>query len=319
VCRGDGDSAANSGGGTVLGREQWAGPLDEACDEQALYYGFGKTPDHAAALRCAYRHRAHPGPATDDGFLNGAGTLAMLYANGNGVPRSYALAIRFACELNDRGGQNTEQRIGRLEALRDDKPTANRTFDLCDEQMSGAMGAYCSGLDERKADVGRVRRVAAIAEQLPERARAMLPQLQAAEAAFERARVRGENTGGGGSGAAGFALVDQNLLREQFVINLERFGKDNLPRAAAADRERAQQQLDAAYGAVRALRVSDGDAGAALTTQDGYAATEAAWQALFAEWMRFVPVAFPELSRDAAATELLRLRIHQLKSVARYG
>jgi hypothetical protein len=134
--------------------------------------------------------------------------------------------------------------------------------------------------------VGRGRRVAAIAEQLPERARAMLPQLQAAEAAFEQARMRSENTGGGGSGSAGFALVDQNLLREQFVINLERLNKGNLPRATAADREHAQQQLDAAYGAVRALPVGDGDAihvGAALPTQKGYAATEAAWQALFAE------------------------------------
>jgi hypothetical protein len=297
-------------------------PADEACDEQALYYGFGKTPDYPTALRCAYRHRAHPEPVMGGGFLDGAGTLAMLYANGDGVPRNYALAIRFACEANGSGGQNTEERIGRLEALRDDKPTANRTFDLCDEQMSGAMGAYCSDLDGKKADVGRGRRVAAIAEQLPERARAMLSQLQAAEAGFEQARMRGENTGGRGSGSVGFALVDQNLLREQFVINLERFDKGNLPRATAADRERAQQQLDAAYGAVRALPVSDANAiflGAALPTQEGYAATEAAWQALFAEWMRFVPVAFPELSRDAAATELLRLRIHQLKSVARYG
>ena len=233
----------------------------------------------------------------------------MLYANGNGVPRNYALAIRFACEADDRGGQNTEQRIGRLEALRDDKPTANRTFDLCDEQMSGVMGAYCSDLDEKKADVGRGRRVAAIAEQLPERARAMLPQLQAAEAAFEQARMRSENTGGGGSGSAGFALVDQNLLREQFVINLERLNKGNLPRATAADREHAQQQLDAAYGAVRALPVGDGDAihvGAALADPEGLrgngggvAGSFCGVDAGLCRWP------FPSYRRDAAATELL--------------
>ena len=305
--------------GLALEASSQSAPPDKECNEQALYYGFGKTPDYGAALRCAYWHRAHPAPATI-GFQDGAGTLAMLYANGNGVPRSYALAIRFACELDNSGGQNTAERIGRLKALRDGKPTADPTFDLCDEQMSGAMGAYCSDLAEKKADVGRMRRIRVIEKQLPERALAILPKLQAAETAFEQARIRGEYTGGGGSGSAGFALVDQNLLREQFVINLERFGKGNLPKTTAADRERAERELSAAYEAVKAMPAPDPNevhVSAASPTPEGFAATEAAWQDLFQEWMRFVPVAYPKLSRDAAATELLRLRIHQLKRVTR--
>jgi hypothetical protein len=50
-------------------------------------------------------------------------------------------------------------------------------------------------------------------------------------------------------------------------------------------------------------------------TPAGLKATEDAWQVLFREWMQFVPVAYPQLSPDPAATELLRLRIHQLKKV----
>lgn len=58
------------------------------CDEHKLYYGFGARPDYPAALQCAYRHRAYPdGRKTT--FLEGPGTLAMLYANGDGVPRDY--------------------------------------------------------------------------------------------------------------------------------------------------------------------------------------------------------------------------------------
>lgn len=294
-------------------------PNQECNQEQALYYGFGKPPDYGAALRCAYWHRAHPA-VEPTGFPNGAGTLSMLYANGNGVPRNYALAIRFACEADNSGGQNTEERIGRLEALRDGKPTPDTTFDLCDEQMSGFMGAYCSDLDEQKADVGRMRRIKAVENQLPEPAKAMLPKLQAAETAFEQARIHGEYTGGGGSGAAGFALDDQNLLREQFVINLERFAKGNVPKATPANREQTEEELSAAYGAVQAIPAPDPNEAhnfAAPPIPQGFAATEAAWQALFQEWMRFVPVAYPKLSQDAAATELLRLRIHQLKSLAR--
>ena len=265
--------------GLALEASSESAPAGEECNEQAMYYGFGKAPDYAAALQCAYWHRAHPAPGRG-GFLDGSGTLAMLCANGNGVPRSDTLAILFACELNDRGGQNTEERIGRLEALRDGKPMANTTFDLCDEQMSGVMGGYCSELAEKKADVARLRSMEAIEKHLPERATAILPNLQAAETAFEQARIRGEYTGGGGSGSSGFALDDQNLLREQFVINLERFEKGNVPRATAADRERAERELSAAYEAAKAMPAPDPNnvhVGAAPPTQEGFAATEAAW------------------------------------------
>jgi TPR repeat protein len=284
------------------------------CDEQALYYGFGQSPDYPAALQCAYRHRAYP-DAPLNTYLEGPGTLAMLYANGDGVPRDYALAIRFACEIANRGGSNTEERIGVLEALRDGKLPAGTAFDLCDEQMSGAMGAYCSELSEKQADVGRARRIAAIAAHLPQPAQAMLAALEADENAFEQARMKGEYPGGGGSGSVGFALDDQNKLREQFVINLERFSSGRLPKASAATRQLAQRELDVTYAAALAVP-RDPNAPFGSPTVNGLRATEAAWEQLFEQWMRFVPAAFPNLSEDSAATELLRLRIHQVKKAS---
>jgi len=284
------------------------------CDEQALYYGFGESPNYQKALQCAYRHRAYSG-APSNSFLEGAGTLAMLYANGDGVPSDYALAIRFACEVGNRGGQNTQERIGRLEALRDGKLPSGTTFDLCDEQMSGVMGAYCSDLSIKLADVGRARRIAAIKAHLSQEAQTMLAALQADENAFEQARMKGEYPGGGGSGSAGFALDDQNRLREQFVINLERFSTSRLPKASPASRQLAQRELDAAYAAALAVP-RDPDAPFGNPTVNGLRATQSAWEILFEQWMRFVPVAFSDLSQDAAATELLRLRIHQAKKAS---
>lgn len=281
------------------------------CDEQVLYYGFGKHPDYQAALQCAYWHRAYPDAPTNSS-LEGSGTLTMLYANGDGVSRDYALAIRFACEVGGNGGSNEPERIGRLEALRDGKLPPGTRFDLCDEQMSGAMGAYCSDLAVRQADVGRARRIAAIKARLSPPAQAMLPALQAAEDTFEQARIKGEYPGGGGSGSAGFALDDRNKLREQFVINLEHFAVGKVPKASPAIRERAQRELDAAYAAALAVP-RDPNAPFGDPTTAGLKATEAAWQELFERWMRFVPVAFPHLPQDAVATELLRLRIHQVR------
>ncbi len=289
-------------------------PAADQCDEQALYYGFGKRPDYKAALECAYARRAHPA-APSNSSLEGAGTLAMLYANGDRVPRDYALAIRFACEVGNDGGSNEPERLGRLEALRDGKLPAGTRFDLCDEQMSGAMGAYCSDLAERQADVGRRRRIAILRVHLPQQAQSMLAALQAAETAFEQARIKGEYPGGGGSGSAGFALEDQNKLREQFVINLERFSAGTLPKASPASRQLAQQELHAAYTAALAVP-RDLNAPFGEPTTKGLKTTEAAWQELFAQWMQFVPIAYPGLSQDAAATELLRLRIHQVKKAS---
>jgi hypothetical protein len=278
------------------------------CDEQALYYGFGQSPNYPAVLQCAYRHRAYPRA----GSLEGAGTLAMLYANGDGVRRDYALAIRFACEVGGNGGSNEPERIGRLEALRDGKLPSRTAFDLCDEQMSGAMGAYCSDLSEKQADVGRARRIAAIKAHLSHQAKTILAGLEADEIAFEQARIKGEYPGGGGSGSVGFALDDQNKLREQFVINLERFGTGKLPKASPASRQQARQQLDAACAAALAVPRNP-NAPFGNPTVDGLKATQAAWEKLFHQWMLFVPIAFPNLSQDAAATELQRLRIHQVK------
>lgn len=291
-----------------------AAPKAGECDEQALYYGFGERPNYQTALLCAYRHRAHPN-APPNSSLEGAGTLAMLYANGYGVPRDFKLGIRFTCEVGNRGGSNEPERIGRLEALRDGKLPSGTSFDLCDEQMSGAMGAYCSDLSEKQADVGRIQRIASVKVRLPQQAQIMLAALQAVEMVFEQARIKGEYSGGGGSGSAGFALDDQNRLREQFVINLERFTKGKLPRASSAIRQQAKRDLDAAYAAALAVP-RDPNAPFGGPTVNGIKTTEAAWQELFEQWMRFVPVAFPGLSRDAVATELLRLRIHQLKKAS---
>ncbi len=284
------------------------------CDETDAYYGFAKPPDYRSALRCAYLHRVAPSGS----FIEGSSTLTMLYANGFGVARDYDLAIRFACEAaGNSASEESALRIGQLEALRDGRLPRDRPFDLCDDATSGAMGSYCEDIHQRIADVDRGNRLRKLLARLPERAQAQLPELQAAETAFEKARGQGEDTGGGGSGAGGFRLLDQGQLREQFLINLQRFAAGELPSATAADRARAEQQLKtAAHLAQNFTPDPDAFARASVApTPESLAATQQAWEALFAAWMRFVPVAYPQLSLDTAATELLRLRLHQLKRV----
>ena len=304
---------------TAAEAAQQAEETPSTCNEEDAYYGFAKAPDYREALSCAYRHRAKPNPGS---FVAGAGTLTMLYANGYGVPRDYDLAIRFACELNDLGAAQaeTEYRIGRLEALRDGKLPADKPFDLCDDATSGALGSYCEWITQKKADVGRARRLQELQAQLSERAQAQLQELEAAEAAFEKARGKGEYTGGGGSGSAGFEQLDQGQLREQFLINLKRFAAGDLPKATSADRAQAEREVQAAFAAAvenaQPPNTPNRNLGAPDPDKASLGSTQHAWEALFAAWMRFVPIAYPQLAPDSAATELLRLRKHQLQRVA---
>ena len=287
------------------------------CDETRAYYGFEKAPDYPDAVRCAYLHRAHPGWAQGE-FVFGPATLSMLYANGYGVPRNYDLAIRFECEAaGDSASEESSLSIGRLEAMRDAKLPHDQPFDLCEDATSGARGSYCEALSQQKADVGRARRLKELRSHLPQAAQALLPEVQAAETSFEQARAKGEDTGGGGSGSAGFIELDQGQLREQFLINLRRFAAADLPQATANDLSEAKRQMQAAFAAAEDKAqppgMPNGNLGAPTPDKASLARTQQAWEALFAAWMRFVPVAYPQLSPDAAATELLRLRIHQLK------
>lgn len=287
------------------------------CDEDTAYYGFGRAPDYAEALRCAYLERNKP---VNDSFMEGRGILTMLYANGHGVPRDYDLAIRFACELADIGAAEaeTEGRIGRIEALRDGKLSTAKPFDICDDETSGALGSYCTDIEQRQADVGRKQRLQALEVELPEQAREALRQLQSAETAFEQARGRHEYSGGGGSGGASFQQEDQGALREQFVINLQRFAAGDVPQAGAAARARAERQMEAAERKAVDAALSPGspDQRAVDPDKGSLALTQQSWQALFAAWMRFIPLAYPNLSLDQSATELLRLRTHQLRELA---
>lgn len=274
------------------------------CDAQALYYGFQAAPDYPAALACAARLREKA-----PGDLGSSGILAGIYANGDGVPRNLPLALRFSCELSGTAAvAETSSRIERLEAMESGKLPASTRFDLCDDATSGMMMGWCTAKEESIDDASRAQRITAIRAKLPPAALAMLPSLQAAETRFENARIRGEYQGGGGSGSAGFALGDQNLLREQFVRNLESFASGKVPHATAAQKAEARHQLDEAARNALARPDSPGE-----FTHTGIVATQKAWQQLFDAWMRFVPVAFPHLPPDDAATELLHLRMHQLK------
>lgn len=300
----------------ILTAIQPSGPLLEdqliKCDETTLYYGLGGKPDYAAALQCGWFQRAHPQHTVGNMFY-GPGVLTMLYANGRGVPRNYDLAIRFACENGWASEAEMAYRIGHLEHLRDAGPQ-NTKFDLCDDITSGLSDGFCTSIRTRAADAVRSREVDEILGGLPVSAKSAFPALQAAELAFEQARTQGEVDLSGTSRAV-FQLEEEAKLRDQFLINLERFGHGDIPPASEADLSLLDQKLREIYQRIQHSPASKWKFG--TIKPDGILDTERKWVSLVDAWIAFARIAYPNLSATRVRAQLIRLRLHQLRSI--YG
>lgn len=280
------------------------------CDSEALYYGFGRAPDPLAALQCAYYERAHPDPTRGDPF-SGPGVLAMIYANGMGVRRDYDLAIRFACENPWAADAETEWRLGHLERLRDSGVVAK--FDLCDDATSGLMEGACESVQQQFADAKRAQKLKIISRGWSPHVKEAFEALQEAENKFEGART-GNEVDLSGTGRAAFALAEQGLLRDQFLINLERFAKADIPVASVADRRAVESKLNAVY---QQIQKSPGNLWEYGTINpSGIREAQRAWLKLRDAWIEFSRLAYPSLDITRIATQVTRLRLHQLQSLA---
>ncbi|MDQ2711244.1 MAG: DUF1311 domain-containing protein [Acidobacteriota bacterium] len=282
----------------------------EHCDSTALYYGFGHPQDPAAALQCAYYQRAHPRPSEGNPFY-GPGVLTMLYANGRGIERNYNLAIRFACENPWAAEAEMELRIGHLEHLRDTHVSVTN-FDLCDDGTSGLMEGACESIHQQFADEKRRKDLEAISANWPPQVKEAFQSLNAAEEAFVKARTRNE-VDLSGTGRAAFALEEQGRLRDQFLINLQRFAKGDIPSASAADYTSVDQKLNDVYRHIQHAPDTAWQYGTIKSS--GIRDTEVAWLKLRDAWVDFARIAYPHLSADTVRTQIARLRLHQLQSL----
>jgi hypothetical protein len=282
----------------------------EECDETELYYGFGDAPDYDAALQCGWYQRAHPQDQVANMFY-GPGVLTMLYANGQGVPRNYDLAIRFACEQGWAAKAEQALRIGHLEYLRDSGSQATK-FDLCDDITSGRNQTTCAGIESRATDTKRAAKLAAITRSFAPAAQALFPALQKAEEAFEQSRIETEiDLSGTARGALQFD--DETKLREQFLINLERFGRGDIPPASASDLATLDRQLNIVYQQIQHAPPETWKFG--TVKPQGIRTTQRRWLELAQAWANFAPAAYPNLSAERIRAQLIRLRLHQLRAL----
>jgi uncharacterized protein YecT (DUF1311 family) len=276
-----------------------------------LYYGIKGKPDYAAALQCGWYERAHPKPG-DANMFYGPGVLTMLYANGQAVPRNYDLAIRFACEQDWASQAEMELRIGHLEAMRDGKADRGR-FDLCDDITSGLSMGACTSIQTGRADARRDQEIATGIAKLPGSSKAAFERLRKAEAEFEDARSDSE-IDLSGTARGMFALEEEKKLRDQFLINLQRFGSGEVPHTTTSDVASLDHALNSTYQEILHSPANVWQYG--TVKPDGIRETERKWVALADAWVEFAREAYPNLDANAVRAQIIRLRLHQLRSLA---
>lgn len=293
-----------------------SGPLPPSrlptCDAEKLYYGDGvHKADYAGALQCGWYQRAHPDPSVGNMF-QGPGILTMLYANGQGVQRNFDLAIRLACENDWTAEAEQEMRIGHLEGMQNG--TLRGTFDLCDDITSGMNMGSCEAVSTMQHAGTRDTKIAEQFATLPPSAQGLAPALRNAEKAFEETRANKEIDM---SGTARSMYYEQEVdtLQAQFLINLQRFGKSDVPPATAQDLATLDAKLNTTYQSLMhapASRWQDNG----TVKPDGIRETERAWLRLVDAWVKFSHEAYPHLTETSLRAQLTRLRLHQLHSLA---
>ncbi len=286
----------------------------KGCDSERLYYGFGGTPDREAALACGYYERAHARPDTGDPFY-GVGVLSMLYANGFGVQRNYDLAIRFACENTWAADAEMEGRIGHLEYLRD-RHSQTTDFDLCDDATSGLMEGACARVGERAAQAKREARLKAISAGWTPEVRQAFQALEQAEQAFAEAHS-GKEIDLSGTGRAAFSIEGAEKVHEQFLADLERLVKGNVPAASEVDYKNADAKLNTSYRALLAERGKESkeERMPGSVEVSGIRETERVWIKFRDAWVTFGSVANPGVSKEQVGTWITRQRVEQMKEI----
>lgn len=295
-----------------------AGPLSDAqlpkCDEEVLYYGIGQHPDYAAALQCAWFQREHRKDMVDSPF-SGAGVLTMLYANGQGVPRNYDVAMRLSCEIETAAEAELSGRFAHLLDLRDAaKHGTFELLDLCDDVTAGINVSSCFHIDAAKDDIERGYFLQDIVRGLSDEEKAAFPALHAAETAFEHARCDKE-VELSGTLRGMFILQEKARLRDQFLINLQRFAAGTIPPASEADLAKLETQLNMVYRKIQTDKNWDSTGEKGTIEQAGIKDTERKWIALADAWTAYGRIAYPKLSAARMRAQLIRLRLHQLRAL----
>lgn len=98
---------------------------------------------------------------------------------------------------------------------------------------------------------------------------------------------------------------------DQFLINLQRFARGDVPAASAKEVAVLDQQMNDLY---RRIMAAQGEFPGTVR-KEGVRNTQRAWLKLRDAWLAFAPAAYPRVSPETVQAQLIRLRLNQLQQL----
>jgi hypothetical protein len=134
------------------------------CDADKLYYGIGVHFDYVKARQCAFAKNKHD-------------VLMMLYANGLGLPRNYAVAKMAACR-SEAMAPEIEARLSRLARMQTGKEGPSPKIDICDDATNSHLMERCAAIQTALADQERDARIDSLSARWSDAEKAALQRLR---------------------------------------------------------------------------------------------------------------------------------------------
>jgi hypothetical protein len=275
------------------------------CDAEALYYGIGMPVDFERARKCAFT-RAEP---SRDAVMGGAEILMMIYANGQGVPKNFDLALRFACTVGGAGAEIS----GRLSRLLAARTTGNLedAMDVCDDVTSGYMSGYCAAHVERVAAVPRNARRRAASSTMPQ---VELKALDTAAARFFEARSTWE-VDLTGTMRAVFSIEEQAKLEDELVLTLEHL-KDATFVPPHADPKPLELELSKLMATSISRKTDSPATMIGSVTSGGIRKTQKQWLRYRDKLVELVRKVRPAAELDDWRASIIQSRLEQLRPLS---
>jgi uncharacterized protein YecT (DUF1311 family) len=275
------------------------------CDSEALYYGFGQSPDLVKARKCAYIEAER---ASDETVLGGRALLMVIYANGKGADRNLDVAIKLACEVGFAPAE-IEGRVQHLVKLKQQHWMGN-DFSFCDDITSGYMQGFCADQQERFNAVKRDSKLQGIfAKWSPADRQAYAALRQTANEFFKSSSENEVDLSG--TGRAAFQIQQQASLNDGFASSIQQFEQGKLPRFSPADFTKADASLNAVYQKIQQKKKDD-EWG--TVTAENIRKTQRVWIRYRDAWLAFGQRKYPTVSADSWKTWLTLERTKMLQS-----
>ena len=278
-----------------------------ACSSYDLYFGFGAPADSVKARKCAFIERER-GQKRPELVFGGAGLLAMIYANGKGVPRSFDLALKFACKVDGAPAENA-RRIAHLLQLQQEN-WAGENFNLCDDATSGFMQGWCAKLREDLVQVKRAKKLDAMTQTWTPKEQRAFKELQSAANAFFESSA-GNEVDLSGTGRAAFQIEARACLRDAFLEALNRFERGQFPKYKPGDPEKADTQLDSLYKRIQSA--PDKPIEFTTVTPEGILTAQTAWLRYREAWIEFGKLKYPGVPPEIWRAWLTQERVKMLQ------